>query len=101
MLWSLPSDLNGRTPPSANASRTRGKPFVVAHDQLRLNLIDGVHRYADDNQQRRSAKVEIHSQAVQQPAREMRIDKIADSRQALQLDSGNHDLRNNREHGQV
>src|SRR5437588_12842790 len=34
--------LRGRPPP-ANATRPRRKTLIVAHDQLRLDLINGVH----------------------------------------------------------
>ena len=34
------------------------EPVVVPHDQLRLDLLHGVHRHADDDQQRRAAEVE-------------------------------------------
>ena len=43
---------------SADTARTRGEAFVVAHDQLRFDLVDGVHRHADHDQQRSAAKEE-------------------------------------------
>ena len=72
---------------AANPARTRRKAFVVAHDQLRFNLVDGIHRHADHDQQRRAAEVEVDPQTVQQPAREILIDPVADQRQTLQLDA--------------
>ncbi len=78
-----------RLPPSADAASSRGKPFVMAHNQLRLNLIDGIHRHAYDDQQRCAAEIEVHVQSVQQKAREMRIDKLTQRRwrQVLQLNA--------------
>src|SRR5579884_1232915 len=37
--------------PAAYAPAARGEAFVVAHDQLRLNLLHRVHGDADHNQQ--------------------------------------------------
>ena len=61
---------SGETPPSANAARPRRESFIVAHDQLGLDLVDRVHRDPDHDQQRRAAEVESHAQTVQQPTRE-------------------------------
>ena len=44
-------------------SRLLHEPVVVPHDELRLDLIDGIHRHADDDQQRRAAEEEVHVQA--------------------------------------
>ncbi len=52
--------------PSSHSSLLQ-KAFVVAHDQLRFDLLDSVHRHAHDNQQGSSAEVEIHVQSVQHP----------------------------------
>src|SRR5437879_13241935 len=49
-------------PAAANASAARRKPIVVAHDQLRLDLGNRIHGYAYDNQQRSTAKIELHAQ---------------------------------------
>src|SRR5579863_6591121 len=61
-------------PPSTNAPGTGSKAIVVAHDELRLHLVYGVHRDADDDQQRRPAEEEIDPQAIQQPAGKISID---------------------------
>src|SRR5215475_8252743 len=41
--------------------------FIVAHDQLRFQLLDGVHSDADDDQQRCATKIKVDAQAVQNP----------------------------------
>ena len=41
---------------------------VVAHDELRLDLGDGVHGHAHDDQQRGAAEVEVEAQAFRDPA---------------------------------
>ena len=44
-------------PPPADP-RLLHEAVVVPHDELRLDLLHGVHRHADDDQQRRAAEVE-------------------------------------------
>ena len=70
----------------------------MAHDQLRLDLIDRIHRHANHDQQRRSAKIELHVQTFQQEAQvqvgEHTVDPVADQRQVLQLDAGDHQVGN-------
>ncbi len=46
------------SPPSPDP-RLLHEPVVVAHDELRLDLLHGVHRDADDDEQRRAAEVEL------------------------------------------
>src|SRR5438270_1164088 len=82
------------TTSAANSSCARSESFIVTHDQLCFDLVDSFHGNADDYQQRRTTKIEIHAQTIQQPAREMRIDKVPDEWQALKFDSRDHDLRN-------
>src|SRR4051794_2871881 len=53
----------------ANTSGPRGEALVVAHDQLRLDLIDRIHGHADDDQQRGSSEVEVDVQTFEQLAR--------------------------------
>ena len=74
-------------PPAANPARPRRKAFIVAHDQLRFDLVDRVHGHTHHDQQRCAAEVKIHAQAVQQQPREIRVDPVADQRQVLQLDA--------------
>src|SRR5688500_10786573 len=38
------------------------EPVVMPHDQLRLDLIDGVHGHADHDQERRAAEVELYAE---------------------------------------
>src|SRR5215470_17854606 len=46
------------------------KSFIVAHNQLRFQLLDGVHSDTDNDQQRRTAEIKVHAQTVQNPLRE-------------------------------
>src|SRR5579862_3183028 len=93
--------LSDTASPPPYPARPRRKSFIVAHDQLRLDLVDGVHGHAHHNQQRGAAEVKVYSQTVQQPAREISVDEVAHQRHALQRDTADHDLRNQRQDGQV
>src|SRR5215218_2151260 len=53
---------------AAQAAARAEEAFVVAHDELRLDLRDGVHGDADQNQERRAAEVELVAHAVRNPA---------------------------------
>src|ERR1700720_853076 len=88
-------------PPAADPSRPRSKALIVTHDQLCFDLIHSVHRDTDHDQQAGSAKVKIHAQTVQQPARESRVDPVAEPREPLQFDAGNHDLRQQRQDREI
>src|SRR3982074_3050251 len=85
---------------AANTAGTWREALIVTHNQLRLYLIDCIHWYANYDQQRRAAEKEVSSQAIQQPAREMLVDPVSDPRRTLQLDAGDHDLRNQRQNRQ-
>ena len=58
----IPAEHASRRPPRSSAppadTRLLHEPVVVAHDELRLDLLHGVHRHADDDQQRRAAEIE-------------------------------------------
>src|SRR6516164_2822932 len=41
------------------------KPFVVAHDQLRLKLLNGIHRDSGHDQHRGTAEIKVVRQAFQ------------------------------------
>src|SRR5579863_5093109 len=64
-------------PPAAQPALP-SKSFVIPHDQLRFQLLHGVHGYADDDQQRRTAKIELHLQTFKKPFREMAIEPWTD-----------------------
>src|SRR4051812_31329858 len=101
---SLLGDVNGlcgRATTSPDPARTWGEPFVVAHDQLRFNLVDGVHSDPHNNQERSSPKEERNAQPIQEPPREMSINEVAYQRQTLKLDPRNHDHRDQRENRKV
>src|SRR5438552_5683231 len=50
--------------PATNPSPLAGtaEALVVAHDELRLHLGDGVHGHADDDEERGSAEIEVETE---------------------------------------
>ena len=73
--------------------------LVGTHGGLRRHLMqdDGRLRNSSIASVRQlAAEVEVHAQAIEQPAREVLVDPVSNQRQPLQLDSRDHDLRNQR-----
>src|SRR5271157_4459007 len=56
--------------PSAYTTGTRGKAVIMAHDQLRFDLVDSVHCNTHYDQQRGAAKVETDPQTMRCPRRQ-------------------------------
>src|ERR1700728_2725163 len=48
-------------PAAAHTPTTRREPIVVAHDHPRFDLRNRIHRHTDDDQQRRTTKIEAHT----------------------------------------
>src|ERR1017187_6220743 len=77
------------------------KALVMAHDQLRFNLVDGIHGHAHHDQQGSAAKVKVHVQPFQQEAGRVSVHEIPEQGQMLELDAGNHDVRNQAQDRQI
>src|SRR5581483_8752999 len=77
-----------------------GESFIVAHHQLRFDLVDRVHGHADHDQQGSAAKVEVHVQAVGDPGWQL-LKERADQPQVVEMQTGDHPFRNNRNQDQV
>ena len=73
----------------------------MTHDQLRFNLVDGIHGHADHDQKRCSTEIKLHVQTFQQESREVQINPVADQGQMLQVNAGDHDIRDDAEDRQV
>src|SRR5215210_2780908 len=76
----------GSASAATQAAARAEEAFVVAHDELRLDLRDGIHGDADQNQERRAAEVELVAHAVRNPPEPRRagdelLDAPADERQ--------------------
>src|SRR5665213_950756 len=80
---------------SLDASRLRREAVVVAHDELRFDLIDRVHRDADNDQQRRSAEVEVEAETVGKHGWEL-IEERTDEPEMVEMDSAEQEHRENR-----
>src|ERR1700748_2473604 len=87
-------------PPSADPAAARGEAIVVAHDELGLDLVDGVHGYADHDEERSSAEVEAHVQAVGDPGGQF-FEESADQPEVVEVDSADKNLRNQGDDDQV
>src|SRR2546425_6657867 len=79
--------------PAAYPAPTPRKPVIIAHHQLRLELLHRIYGHADDDQQRCTAKVKIHVQPFQDKTREVRVNPGAHEPQVLQLDACNQPFR--------
>src|SRR5579864_400621 len=83
--------------PSAVAPATQlsllDKALVVPHHQLSLDLLDRIHRHADDDQEGGAAKVKIDFEAFQYETPHMIIEPRSDVRQMLQVNAGHEPLR--------
>src|SRR5579862_7801845 len=69
------------------------EPFIVAHDQLGLDLLDCIHSYSDYNQKRGAAKIEIDFQTFQNKAPHMVVKPRADHGQVLKVNPRHEPLR--------
>src|SRR6185369_10361957 len=88
------------------ASARTEESIIMAHNQLRLNLIHCIHSYADYDQQAGSPKKEIHAYASRQPRRQRvgpkhTVNRRADKRKVLKLKSLKQYLRKQRDHRQI
>src|SRR5579862_8983903 len=70
------------------------KAFVVAHDQLGVDLLHGVHGHADHDQERGATEIEGDAQTLENEAPHVVIEPGADGAgNVLQVNSGDHPLR--------
>src|SRR6266702_6511727 len=73
---------------------------VVAHDELRFDLLDRVHRHAHHNEQRRAAKVEVDAETVGHPRGES-VEDRTDEPQMVEVNSADQKLWNDRDDNEV
>src|SRR5664279_5882006 len=86
---------------SPYTTAARGEPLVVTHDQLRLDLVDRVHGYANHDQQRGTAKVKVHVQATGDPGGQVLEERPHRTVQVVQVDTRNHPLGDERDQNQI
>src|SRR5579862_8606626 len=79
------------------------KPFIVAHHQLRFQLLDRVHRHPDHDEQRGAAKIKVDAQTVQNPLWEVTVKPVAAEPvgQMVQMNTGNHPFGKHANHREV
>ena len=74
----------------------------MAHDQLRLDLLDRVHGHAHDDQQRCAAEVEVEAHAGGEPCRQEAVQPGADAERDLRhMHAGDQKLRQDADGRQV
>src|ERR1044072_2425748 len=66
--------------------------LVVAHHQLALDLLQEVHRHADDDEQRGAAEVEADAEALGDEGRQEGVKRRPDAGDRLHLDAGEQEL---------
>src|SRR5579862_5584873 len=78
------------------------KSFVVAHDQLRFELLHSVHSHTHDDQQRRATEIELHAQTLQKPNREVPVKPRTDApTEMVKVNPGNHPFRQQADNGEI
>src|SRR5580698_1795881 len=87
-------------PPSANPAAARGEAIVVAHDELRLHLVYGVHGHTYHDEQRSAPEVEADVQAVGDPGGQL-FEEAADQPKVVQVNAADQHLRNQRDHHEI
>src|SRR5882757_703727 len=86
---------------SATDAATLGsETVVVAHDELRFDLLRGIHGNADDNEQRRAAKVEVDAKTVGHPGGQV-VKDGADEPDVVEVDSADEQGRNDGDDDEV
>src|SRR5271156_315325 len=78
---------------SANATALGSEAIVVAHDELRFDLIDGIHGNADDDEQRGAAEVEVDAETLGHPGGKA-VKDAAHEEEVVEVDSADEELRN-------
>src|SRR5436305_2020205 len=77
------------------------EPLVVAHHELALDLLDGVHRHTHHDQQRRAAEVEVDAHALQEPVRQVARHGGPDPGQRSRVEAGEQELRQQADRRQI
>src|SRR6202166_2079316 len=86
-----PAPLRSSPLPPATQPALSSEPFVIAHDQLRFQLLNGIHGHADDDQERGAAKIKLHAQALEEPYREVAVKPATNApAQMVQMDTCDH-----------
>src|SRR5258706_14868807 len=75
---------------------------VMAHDELRFDLLDRIHRHADDDEEGGSTEVEVEAHTRRHPGRQHPVEPGAEAeRQLGHVDAGDEELGEDADGGQV
>jgi hypothetical protein len=85
---------------ATDSATLRSEAVVVAHDELRFDLLDGVHGNADDDEQRCATEVEVDTKAVGHPARQV-VKERADEPDMVEVDAADEKRRNDGDDDEV
>src|ERR1700730_5780000 len=100
-----PSRITARCSPDTPPARFRSavtaatqlsllhKPFVIPHHQLSLDLLNGVHRHANDDQEGGAAKIKFYFQTFQHEPPHVVVEPRAHKRKVLQVNTRHQPLR--------
>ena len=72
----------------------------MPHNQLCLDLLHGIHRHADHDQQTGAAEVKAHAQTVRHPRRQS-VKERPYQPKVIEVNAGDHHLRDNRDDDQI
>src|SRR5438874_6043712 len=89
--------------PSAafDAAAAGSESFVVAHDELRFDLLDGIHGHADHDEQRGAAEIKVHAQSVSHPGRQIGKEITDRTPKVIEVGAGDHELGNQGDQNQI
>src|ERR1700733_1737316 len=85
---------------ATDSATLRSEAVVVAHDELRFDLLDSIHGNADDDEQRGTAEVEVDAETVGDPGRET-VEDRADEPEAIEVNSADQHHRNDGDDDEV
>src|SRR5258708_35708486 len=85
---------------ATNAATLGSEAVVVTHDELRFDLLRGVHGDADDDEQRGAAKVEVDAKTIGHPGRQA-VKDGADEPYVVEVDSADEQSRNDGDDDEV
>src|SRR5258706_7894191 len=85
---------------ATNAATLGSEAVVVAHDELRFDLLRGIHGDADDDEQRGAAKVEVDAETIGHPGRQV-VKDGADEPDVVEVDSADEQGRNDGDDDEV
>src|ERR1035437_6691936 len=85
---------------ATNAAALGRETVVVAHNELRFDLLYRVHGYADDDQERGPSEVEVDAEAMSHPGGKS-VKDSPDQPQMVEVDTADENRRNELNDDQV